>query len=82
MSHNWDHLINQILPKDYSISCEKKSERMYAKNAAVDRTYQVKIDEGHHGERIEDIRDVLHQMFDHVLEEAWGDLVGKNWVVW
>ena len=40
----------------------KKSERTYAKNAAVDRTYQVKINEEHHGERLEDIRDGLHQI--------------------
>ena len=47
----------------------KKSERTYAKNAAVDRTYQVKVDEQHHGERLEDMRDGLHQMFDHMLNE-------------
>ena len=54
------------------------SERTYAKNAAVDRTYQVKVAEYHHGERLEDIRDGLHQMFDHVLNEARGDLAGND----
>ena len=53
-------------------------ERTYAKNAAVDQTYQVKIDEGHHGERREDIRDGLHHMFDRVLQVAQGNLVGND----
>ena len=39
----------------------KKSERTYAKNAAIDRTYLVKINGKHHGEKLEDIRDGLHQ---------------------
>ena len=50
---------------------------MYAKNATVDRTYKVKIDEEHHEEHIEDIRDCLHQMFDHVLQEASGQFGEK-----
>ena len=58
------------IPKGLQYNIRKKSERTYAKNAAVDRTYQVKIDEEHHGERIEDIREGLHQMFHHVLQEA------------
>ncbi len=33
----------------------KKSERSYAKNAAVDRTYKVKISEQHEGQRLNDI---------------------------
>ena len=56
----------------------KKSERTYAKNAAIDRTYQVKINEKHHGEKLEDIRDGLHQMFEHVLQEARGELAGND----
>ena len=56
----------------------KKSERTYAKNAAVDRTYQVKVAEYHHGERLKDIKDGLHQMFDQVLNEARGDLAGND----
>ena len=56
----------------------KKLERTYAKNAAIDRTYQVKINEKHHGEKLEDIRDGLHQMFEHVLQEARGDLAGND----
>ena len=65
MSHNRVRLIDPTLrlPRDLDIISEKKSERTYAKNAAVDRTYQVKVDEYHHGERLEDIRDGLHQMF-------------------
>ena len=56
----------------------KKSERTYAKNAAVNRTYQVKVHEQHNGERLQDIRDGLHQMFDDVLHEARGDLAGND----
>ena len=54
------------------------SERTYAKNAAVDRTYQMKVDEYHHGERLEDIIDGLHQMFDQVLNEARVDLAWND----
>ena len=54
-------------PQGLRYNMRKKSERTYAKNAAVDRTYQMKMDEYHYGERLEDIRDGLHQMFDQVL---------------
>ena len=56
----------------------KKLERTYAKNAAINRTYQVKVNEKHHGEKLEDIMDGLYQMFEHALQEARGDLVGNN----
>ena len=65
-------------PQGLRYNMRKKSERTYAKNAAVDRTYQVKVAEYHHGERLEDIRDGLHQMFDQVLKEARGDLAGND----
>ena len=65
-------------PQGLTYNIRKKSERTYAKNAAVDRNYHIKVDEYHHGERLEDIRDGLHQMFDHVLNEARGDLVGND----
>ena len=38
----------------------------------------MKVDERHHGERIEDIREGLHQMFEHVLQEARGNLAGND----
>ena len=63
-------------PLQYNM--RKKSERTYAKNAAVDRTYQVKVHEQHNGERLQDIRDGLHQMFEDVLHEARGDLAGND----
>ena len=72
------HRPDTPLPQGLRYDMRKKSERTYAKNAAVDRTYQVKVDEYNHGERLEDIRDGLHQMFDHVLNEARGDLVGND----
>lgn len=63
---------------DFSILSEKKSERTYAKNEAVDRTYQVKIDEQYNGERLADMRQGLHHMFNDVLEQARGDLAGND----
>ena len=66
------------IPQVLQYKIRKKSERTYAKNAAVDRTYQVKIDEEHHGERLEDIREGLHQMFHQVLQEARGNLAGND----
>ena len=36
------------------------------------------MDEYYHGESLEDIRDGLHQMSDHVLNEAQGDLAGND----
>ena len=47
------------IPQGLQYNFRKKSERTYAKNAAVDRTYQVKVNEQHHGERLEDIREGL-----------------------
>ena len=66
------------IPQGLQYNIRKKSERTYAKNVALDRTYQVKVDELHHGERLEDIREGLHQMFHHVLQEARGDLAGND----
>ena len=39
----------------------------------------MKVNENHHGEKLEDIRDGLHQMFEHVLQEARGDFAGNDW---
>ena len=36
------------------------------------------MNEKHYGERLEDIKDRLHHMFDQVLNEAWGDLEGND----
>ena len=66
------------IPKGLQYNIRKKSEWTYAKNAAVDRTYQVKVDERHHGERLEDFREGHHQMFHHVLQEARGNLAGND----
>ena len=78
MSHNRDRLTDPTLRLRYNMKKKKKSERTYAKNAALDRTYQVKVDEYHHGERLEDIRDGLHQTFDQVLNEAGGGGFGRK----
>ena len=37
----------------------------------------MKVNEKHHGKKLEDLRDGLHQMFEHVLQEARGDLAGN-----
>ena len=56
----------------------KKSERTYAKNTAVDTTYQVQIDNRYRGQHLRDIRRGLHQMFEDILDEAPGDLAGND----
>lgn len=33
------------------------------KNAAVDRTYNFKVDEEYHGQRLRDVRQDLHDLF-------------------
>ena len=38
----------------------------------------MKVNEQHHGEKLEDLRDGLHQMFEQVLQEARGDLAGND----
>ena len=60
------------------VSIRKKSERTYTKNAAVDRTYQVQIHENYRDQRLLDIRQSLHRMFEDILEEARGDLAGSD----
>ncbi|XP_060564754.1 uncharacterized protein LOC132723964 [Ruditapes philippinarum] len=65
-------------PRELQYTISKKSERTYAKNAAMDRTYQVKIDEQYNGQRLQDVRQGLHQMFEDVLEEARGNLAGND----
>ena len=72
------HRPDSPLPQGLRFNIRKRSGRTYAKTAAVDRTYQVKVDEQHHGERLDDIRDGLYQMFDHVLNEAWGNLAEND----
>ena len=49
----------------------KKWERTYAKNAAVDTTYQVQIDDRYQGQRLRDIQRGLHRMFEDILDEDW-----------
>ena len=65
-------------PQGLQYTMRKKVERTYAKNGAIDKTYQVKVNEKHHGDRLEDIKDGLHHMFYQVLNEAWGDLEGND----
>ena len=59
-------------PQGLQYNKQKKSERTYTKNVAIDRTYQVKVSEKHHGERLED------HMFNQVLNETRGDLEGND----
>ena len=56
----------------------KKWERTYAKNVAVDTTYQVQIDDRFRGQRPRDIRQGLHHMFEDILDEARRDLAGND----
>ena len=57
---------------------QKKWERTYGKNAAVDTTYQVQIDDRYRGQRLRDILQGLHRMFEDILDEARGDLSGND----
>ena len=74
---------NPILPpnqpqsgssNDIRYNIRKKSERTYAKNKAVDRTYEIKIDERHYGQSISGIQKGLEQLFENVLNETGGNV--------
>ena len=72
----WDPFYEENRSLGYTM--RKKWERTYAKNAAVDTTYQVQIDDRYRGQRLRDIRRVLHRMFLDILDEARGDLLGND----
>jgi hypothetical protein len=65
-------------PRELQYTIREKSERTYAKKAAVDRRYEIKIDDQYNGQRLQDVRAGLHQMFENVLEEARGNLAGND----
>ena len=73
---SWDPLNDENRSLGYTM--RKKSERTYAKNAAIDTTYQVQIDDRYQGQRLRDIRRGLHRMFEDILDEARGDLAGND----
>ena len=72
----WDPLGDEPRPLEYTM--RKKGERTYAKNAAVDTTFQVKVNDRYRGQRLRDIRRGLHGMFEDILQEARGDLAGND----
>ena len=72
----WDHLNEENRSLGYTM--RKKWERTYAKNAAVDTTYQVQIDDRYRGQGLRDIRRGLHHMFEDILNEESGDLAGND----
>ena len=57
-------------PQSYSV--QLKRTRTFAKTAATENVYNVKIHEEHQGRQLSDIRDHLHQMFDDVLDRVRG----------
>ena len=57
----WDPLGDEPRPLEYTM--RKKGERTYVKNAAVDTTFQVKVNDRYRGQRLRDIRRGLHGMF-------------------
>ena len=59
-------------PSGLQYTIRKKGERTYAKNAAVDRTYLIKINEKHQGQNLRGVQDGLHRMFEDVLNQARG----------
>ena len=72
----WDPIGDEPRPLEYTM--RKKGERTYAKNAAVDTTFQVKVNDRYRGQRLRDIRRGLHGMFEDILQEARGDLAGND----
>ena len=66
----WDPLGDEPRPLEYTM--RKKGERTYAKNAAVDTTFQVKVNDRYRGQRLRDIRQGLQGMFEDILQEACG----------
>ena len=73
----WNPILppNQPQPgssNDIWYNIRKKSERKYAKNKAMDRTYEIKIDERHYGQSISGIQRGLEQLFENVLNETGG----------
>ena len=50
----WDPLNGENRSIGYTM--QKKSKRTYAKNAAIDPTYQVQIDDRYREQRLRDIR--------------------------
>ena len=72
----WDPLGDEPRPLEYTM--RKKGERTYAKNAAIDTTFQVKVNDRYRGQRLRDIRLGLHGMFEDILQEALGDLAGND----
>ena len=72
----WDPLGDEPRPLEYTM--RKKGERTYAKNAAVDTTFQVKVNDRYRGQRLRDIRRGLHGMFEDILQEARWEMAGND----
>ena len=72
----WDPLNEECRSLEYIM--KKKSEITYAKNAAIDTTYQIQIDNRYQGQRLRDIRRGLHHIFENILDEALRNLAGNN----
>ena len=60
--------------------CQKR-ERTYAKNGAIDKTFQVKFTNQLQNKKMTEITDDLHTMFDDILnrirEGSQGDSLGR-----
>lgn len=52
---------------------EMKRQRTFAKNNAIDTTYQVKFNTQWRGDKLKDLNRELHQMFDDVLDNVRGN---------
>lgn len=57
-------------PKPYTYGM--KRQRVFAKNKAIDTTYQIKFNDQWKGDKLKDINDQLHHMFDDVLNNMRG----------
>ena len=62
--------VSRNTPKPYYI--EQKQQRKFKTTLATDTSYKVKFNEQWQGERLKDISDQLHNMFEDVLSQARG----------
>ena len=76
----WDPLVDEPRPLVYTM--RKKGERTYAKNATVDKTYQVKVSDRYGGQRLRDMRRGLHRLFEDIFQEANSNWRATIWDVW
>lgn len=59
--------------KEKPYTYELKRQRVFAKNKAIDNTFQVKFNDHWQGEKMSDLSKDLHQMFDDISDNVRGN---------